>query len=719
MNIAQNNAMRSSSILTRLIALSVGSLAILATGLISYGLYSANETRSRIAGNLQPMAENAAEQRMKALAYQTVQPLQAVFQQGHDQALNLAEITLAFKPAGENPAPDQRRAQLNTMIKAIAKAGDRTMGAYLALEKNAFDNLDASFINNPAAIGNDSGRIAPYWERSDNGELTYTDSSEENINDATMQEGIPGNWWYQCPFKTGKACIIEPYTDEIGGEKILMASTVVPIIDKGRVIGISGADIKLNFLSELINQANESMFDGSGRILLLSSSGIIAADSGKTADLGSSGKNQLGKQYDMVSASLSARSVKITVDEQANQVWASIPFALTSDADNWVVVMQMPRDKLLADVDRVNNTLDEQRTRTVIGQIITGLVLVVAALFVAIIMLRRIITPLRHISRTVKDIAEGEGDLTKQLPVESRDEVGRLATNMNVFTDKLRQLIGQVKRSSDSVSGLAENASGMAKNNADSVLRQQHELDMVSTAVQEMAHAVQEIARSATQAAGAAKQARHSADDGRAIVNNAANQNRQLAVEMQSMRDVISQLEAQSGSIVSILDSIRGIADQTNLLALNAAIEAARAGETGRGFAVVADEVRTLAQRTQDSTVEIQQMVNAIVQQTQTAVSAASSGQKRVEESVALSTQAEQALLMITDSIGQISDMNIQIAAAVEEQTAVTEEVSRNITVISQVANDLADSASKASQTSGEMAKESRQLNTLVDRFKV
>jgi methyl-accepting chemotaxis protein len=711
----QNN----SSILTRLIALSAASLAILAIGLIIYGVYATNNTRETIAQDLQPMARSAAEQRMAALAYQTVQPLQQVFQQGYDQASNLGEITLSLKSDTGITSPDQRRALVNAMVKSQAIAGKLLFGTYVTLEKNAFDGLDANYLNNAALGSNDSGRVTAYWTRNKNNDVEFSSTNEKSINDTALQEGIQTNWWYQCPLTTGQTCLIEPYSYDLDGTTVLLSSVIVPFRLNNKIIGSGGVDIKLDFVGKLIGNANSKIFNGKGRILLLSSSGIVAADSKNQAPIASSAKKIMGDNFSTIEKAINQNQLITQIDEKTNTVFGVIPFRLIDDSKPWVVVMEMPRNLVLADVDKVDSTIATESNHTIIGQSVTSLVLGIAALLVMIFMLRRVITPLRNISSTVKDIAEGDGDLTKQLPVQSSDEVGRLANNMNVFTGKLRGIVKQIKNSSDSVYHLAGSSASMAKNNADQIFRQQQELDMVSTAVQEMSHAVQEIARSATQAAGAAKQANHSADLGRNVVNKSAAQNRQLATEMQSVRDVIAKLESQSGSIVSILDVIRGIADQTNLLALNAAIEAARAGETGRGFAVVADEVRTLAQRTQDSTVEIQKMVNSIVQETQLAVTATSNGQKRVEESVTLSTEAEQALLLITESICQISDMNIQIAAAVEEQTAVTEEVSRNITVISSVANELADSATQAADASRTMANESEQLNALVDQFKV
>jgi methyl-accepting chemotaxis protein len=233
-----------------------------------------------------------------------------------------------------------------------------------------------------------------------------------------------------------------------------------------------------------------------------------------------------------------------------------------------------------------------------------------------------------------------------------------------------------------------------------------------------MAATSQEVARNTAAAANAARQADSETQAGREVVNQAIDAIDHLAQEVVSAADVIHRLEAESGKIGTVLDVIRGIAEQTNLLALNAAIEAARAGEQGRGFAVVADEVRTLATRTQESTQEIQKMIERLQTGAKSAVQVMEQGRSKAQVSVQQAARAGTSLDTIATAVSAISDMNAQIASAAEEQGAVAEEINRNITNISQIANQTASGAEQTATASAELAKLAARLQTHVGRFK-
>jgi methyl-accepting chemotaxis protein len=250
-------------------------------------------------------------------------------------------------------------------------------------------------------------------------------------------------------------------------------------------------------------------------------------------------------------------------------------------------------------------------------------------------------------------------------------------------------------------------------------LQQQSETSQVVTAMNEMTATVQEVARHATEAAAAASNADHASVDGKKVVLSTMNAIEALSSEVHSAANVISQLEKDSENIGTVLDVIKGIAEQTNLLALNAAIEAARAGEQGRGFAVVADEVRTLASRTQQSTQEIQTMIENLQVGAQSAVKVMDESRAKAEDSVSQAAKAGGSLEEITHSVSQINDMNTQIATAAEEQSAVAEEINRNIVNISEIVDRTADGANQTSIASEELASLAAQLQQLVNQFKV
>jgi methyl-accepting chemotaxis protein len=244
-------------------------------------------------------------------------------------------------------------------------------------------------------------------------------------------------------------------------------------------------------------------------------------------------------------------------------------------------------------------------------------------------------------------------------------------------------------------------------------------VDQVSTAATEMSSAVHEVARNAQNAADAARSAETQSRDGAQVVGATIHAIRQLAQEVESASATIQTLEQETANIGAVLAVIKGIAEQTNLLALNAAIEAARAGEQGRGFAVVADEVRALAARTQDSTKDIQQMIERLQTGVQNAVKAMHSGSEKARDSVERAAGVDGALSATGDSVARINDMAAQIATACEEQSAVTEEIARNISDIRDLSNEAAQTSEQSTQASARLSELSHGLEQLVGRFRV
>ena len=331
---------------------------------------------------------------------------------------------------------------------------------------------------------------------------------------------------------------------------------------------------------------------------------------------------------------------------------------------------------------------------------------------------RAILRSIESMQQSVVAI-EAKSDLTRRIDITSQDELGQLSTSFNLMLDKFQTSLQSV---ADTSASLAESSQGMASITADaanSVQTQRDELEMVATAMNEMTATVVEVAKNANDAADAAVQTDTQSQAGLTVVNNTVQTIEGLAIGIERATQVVKDLEDDSRQIGSILDVIKGIAEQTNLLALNAAIEAARAGEQGRGFAVVADEVRTLASRTQESTEEIQRMIEKLQGGAKLAANAMSDSRQYVDDSVNHARSAGEVLQSIAKAIATITDMNTQIATAAEEQSTVSEEINANIVNISNAAEQTAVGTNTSLQESENLANMAQRLSGLVQEFRI
>ncbi|WP_312373342.1 methyl-accepting chemotaxis protein [Stutzerimonas nitrititolerans] len=356
---------------------------------------------------------------------------------------------------------------------------------------------------------------------------------------------------------------------------------------------------------------------------------------------------------------------------------------------------------------------DMRNTALIVAGIAIALGLLVAALVA-----RGIVRPIRVAVDAMRDIAAGEGDLTRRLEEHGRNEVAELGQAFNQFAEKVRRLVSEVAGSTSQVAAAAEEMSAITDEFNRDVAQQRHEIEQVATAMNEMTATVQDVARNAAQAAASAQAADREAQQGQQVVHETVSSIESVSVEVEHTASAIQRLEADSQSISAVLEVIRGVAEQTNLLALNAAIEAARAGEQGRGFAVVADEVRTLASRTQQSTLEIQQVIEQLQSGARNAAEVMHRGRAQVDSSVLQAQQAGSSLTSITSAVASISDMNTQIASAAEQQSAVSDEISQNVVNINQVADRVTESASQTAQASSQLAHLAAGLQSLVGQFK-
>ncbi|NTZ95198.1 methyl-accepting chemotaxis protein [Pseudomonas koreensis] len=689
--------------------------------LVLYALFSGARTQDMVQQRTQAQFEQVIEQRLTSLAQTQVSQIQRELEAPLLIAGGLVRVnTLLGTPGADGqPRLSVSREQLISLIKENVEQNPKILGTYIGWEKNALDHNDAAYVGS-AVIGIDpaNGRFLPWWFRNTDGSLGV-DKLADVDDQKTLSTGVRASEYYLCSKETKKPCVIDPAPYKVGDKVVMLASFIEPIMLNGTFQGIVGADLSVNFIQDMLLAANQKLYSGAGQMALIGGNGRIVAYTQDPSKFGEKVSDILDAEQIANMANLKRGEVTYSVNKDKGRIELYLPFGIGQTDARWTLMLQLPLNAVMADLQKLQADLDAQRKSDTFGMAMVGLIIAGIGLLVIWLVGHGIARPLKQMVAMLDDIAKGEGDLTRRLSSDRSDELGSIAKGFNTFLAKLQAMITQVVTSVQSVSDSSEHTADIAIRTNIGIQKQMAEIDQVATAVQEMTATAQDVARNATQAAQAASHADQAAGQGMQIVRDTSNSIGALALEIGKAVGVVQTLAKDSENINAILTAIRGIAEQTNLLALNAAIEAARAGEQGRGFAVVADEVRNLAQKTQKATEEIQSMIQQLQQGTRDVVRVMEDSQNRTDESVQHAAKAAEALETITQAVSVINDMNTQIASAAEEQSAVADDINRNVINIGQVANEVAGGADESSSASAGLTKLAEQQRRLINQFKV
>ncbi|MBA5762027.1 methyl-accepting chemotaxis protein [Vibrio sp. 404] len=495
--------------------------------------------------------------------------------------------------------------------------------------------------------------------------------------------------WYKQAKNQGSLVVTDPYVDATTNKVIISIGT--PIKADGQFVAGMFYDVDLKELADLVNQVN--LLDA-GYMFILSADGSTIAHPDGSFN---------GKQLATYLPEVQIREGIQSFEKDGTPYL--VRFTKVA-SEGWYIGAVVDESVAFAAISEMRNS----------SMIYAAIALVLSVLGLSLL-IKFLMRPLNDLNNAIQDVASGQGDLTKRLDTNTDTEFAELARGFNSFTENLQQQIIQSKAIGSDILVGTEQSHVNAQDASKAVASQLEELEQLATAMHEMSVTATDVANNAQGAAEAVKEAERVTDEGSKVVSDTTEAMSQLSMRVDQAVEEVAGLESATNNIETILKVINDIADQTNLLALNAAIEAARAGDSGRGFAVVADEVRTLAQRTQQSTTEIRGMIEQLQSGASSVSSAMNESKSTADIAVDKAQQANDSLQAIRTIIQRITDMNLQIASAAEEQSLVAEEINSNTVRIKDLTTLVADAAQQSSVAMEHQTQSVRQQDELLNKF--
>jgi methyl-accepting chemotaxis protein len=584
--------------------------------------------------------------------------------------------------------------------RSILKQNTLLSSIYSQFEANAFDGKDSQYKKGFKHSVDGAGTLEVYITRDENGviEQQKVANAADKYITSLNEFGIREAHWYLCAKDTLAPCIMEPYLYEIpSGDSVMLTSLTVPILKSGQFIGLAGVDLTLPTFQAMTEELSKQLYDGKAKVTLLSDIGLIVGSSHYKSKLGRPFKEAISPA---ILNDIETFKGQSGIFKANNEYLVNYPISIKLANTQWSLIIEVPTDLALAGPQALSKNMQKSAASLGVIILVTGLVIAAIAFIIMKLVVGGIIAPLQHIQQRVDNLASSEGDLTQTLHVESHAELIALADGFNRFLTKLRDLISQLKDVSEQTKHQGEVAQHIAIDTKHNVKSQFQEIESVVTAMNEMSATALEVARASEQSAQQADEINNLVVSSESSLSSAMTQVKTMSEEIKEANQAVKKVASRSKDITQILDVIRTISEQTNLLALNAAIEAARAGEHGRGFAVVADEVRALASKTRSSTDDISKLIDSLLHEVGNASTVIEKGVVRAQDAVDETSVAFDALHSVVVKVDEITNQITHIATAAEEQSLVTEEINRNLTLISDAASQLSDLSAQAGDSS-------------------
>ncbi|MGC9458817.1 methyl-accepting chemotaxis protein [Vibrio genomosp. F10] len=507
--------------------------------------------------------------------------------------------------------------------------------------------------------------------------------------------------WYQNAKNARDVMITGVYQDQVTQQKVVSVTT--PVIQDGQFIGVLLGDVQLG---DVVSAVSNMRFAGGAATLTDNKAVFFASDDPN--DIGKT-PSQISPNFtDMERAFFSQQSGNLSFPYLGIQFDGYFERVNLSPDMYWTLMVFVDKESALTTVyDAMYKSL------------MTGALLLLVSFGAIFIILQYAYRPLIKLKRAVLDLSNGTGDLTQRLKIEGEDDLAQISQGFNRFVENLQEMMLQISQASQNISVSAKQLGATARENKGMLVTHSSETEQVVTAITEMSESARTVAENVNQSNRITEEASKEAESSLLIVNNAVSTVSALVTEVEDMSNSILRMNQDANKISNVLNVIGEISEQTNLLALNAAIEAARAGEQGRGFAVVADEVRALAGRTQNSTMEISEMLSQLLGGTESVVKAMDSTKRQCQETADKTGEVSESLTVMSTSVKEIDDVSTQIAAATEEQSTVAEELSRNMLSIRDIVESLVNSGQQTVQATELLNDTNDDLKRQVANFKL
>ncbi|WP_136065171.1 methyl-accepting chemotaxis protein [Modicisalibacter radicis] len=674
-----------------LVTVLVGSCILLvAAALVIYSLIANARSQALVDSETRTLLEQNIEQRLSAVASAQAERIQARLEHALTLARNLAasNAMMGREQANGLPQLSLSRQELSNLVRQTVVDNPGLLDAFIGWEPNAFGN-DAYFTGREDQGYGEDGRFMPWWYRTKSGDIEVLPLGSNMESQERDASGIRQGEYYLCTKESKRTCIVDPHLYDYNGKMLLVTSFNAPILVEGEFRGSAGVDLSVDFIQGLLDEANQSLYEGAGEMALIASQGAVAAFTANSELLGQSSDEAFDPALQASIAQAQNGEMVRNLDAGQGMIELYWPFTIAESGKPWVLMIRLPESAVMAGLHGLQAQMQAQRQNATLGMVAMGLAIAGVGLLVSWLLGGSIARPLRQLAERMRDIASGGGDLTQRLPVRGRNESAQLATQFNAFADKMNDVLLDVRDSSDSVRVASEEIATGSQDLSGRTETAASSLQQTSASMEELTSTVEHTADSARQADQLAASATDVASRGGRVV----------ADVVQTMDDI----DASSRQIAEIVTTMDGIAFQTNLLALNASVEAARAGEQGRGFAVVAGEVRQLASRSAEAARQIKGLIDASSTKTRAGAELVRTAGSTMDEIVA--------------SVARVTDVLGEISAATGEQSQGIGQVNQAVAELDRMTQQNAAMVEETATAAAELKAQSQRLADTVGAF--